>query len=149
MDPGKILLLPPPPPPLHTDPGKFLLLPPPPTESIRAKLGLPPQMDVGPYAYDDHARDLRWLRRYPILFRVHDRRDARTGPGRKHSRSVLQTFQARSLDLHSRRRTVSGRCAVVIRARLQRRVAAESESDRTRHRRWHAVVQWRRLAPTR
>ena len=34
------------------DPGKFLLLPPPPlTESIRAKLGLPPQMDVGPYAY--------------------------------------------------------------------------------------------------
>ena len=34
----------PPPPPLNTDPGKFLLLPPPPppTESIRAKLGLPP-----------------------------------------------------------------------------------------------------------
>ena len=34
------------------DPGKFLLQPPLPTESIRAKLGLPPpQMDVGPYAY--------------------------------------------------------------------------------------------------
>ena len=32
----------PPPPPLNMDPGKFLLLPPPPTESIRAKLGLPP-----------------------------------------------------------------------------------------------------------
>ena len=29
------------PPPLNLDPGKFLLLPPP-TESIRAKLGLPP-----------------------------------------------------------------------------------------------------------
>ena len=26
---------------------------PPPTESIRAKLGLPPQMDVGPYAYEE------------------------------------------------------------------------------------------------
>ena len=39
------------PPPLNLDPGQFLLLPPPPTESIRAKLGLPPQMDVGPYAY--------------------------------------------------------------------------------------------------
>ena len=26
----------------------------PPTESIRAKLGLPPQMDVGPYAYGYH-----------------------------------------------------------------------------------------------
>ena len=47
----KILPLPPnrarkisattPPPPLNMDPGKFLLLPPP-TESIRAKLGLPP-----------------------------------------------------------------------------------------------------------
>ena len=48
MDPGKFLLLPLP--PLNMDPGKFLLLPPP-TESIRAKLGLPPQMDVGPYAY--------------------------------------------------------------------------------------------------
>ena len=33
------------------DPGKFVLLPPPPTEFVRAKLGLPPQMDVGPYAY--------------------------------------------------------------------------------------------------
>ena len=37
-------------PPLNMDPGKCLLLPPP-TESIRATLGLPPQMDVGPYAY--------------------------------------------------------------------------------------------------
>ena len=38
------------PPPQNMDPGKYLLLPPP-TESIRAKLGLPPQMDVGPHAY--------------------------------------------------------------------------------------------------
>ena len=30
----------------------FCYYPPPPTESIRAKLGLPPKMDVGPYAYD-------------------------------------------------------------------------------------------------
>ena len=37
--------------PQNMDAGKCLLLPPPPTESIRAKLGLPPQMDVGPYAY--------------------------------------------------------------------------------------------------
>ena len=37
--------------PQNMDHGKFLPLPPPPTESIRAKLGLPPQMDVGPYAY--------------------------------------------------------------------------------------------------
>ena len=44
MDPGKFLLLPP---PLNKDPENT----PPPTESIRAKLGLPPQMDVGPYAY--------------------------------------------------------------------------------------------------
>ena len=29
--------------PQNMDPGKFLLLPPPPTESIRAKLGLPPK----------------------------------------------------------------------------------------------------------
>ena len=53
MDPGKFLLLPPPP----TEhriiwiPENFCYYPPPPTESIRAKLGLPPQMDVGPYAY--------------------------------------------------------------------------------------------------
>ena len=49
MDPGKFLLLPPPP---HWiwNPENFYYYPPP-TESIRAKLGLPPQMDVGPYAY--------------------------------------------------------------------------------------------------
>ena len=33
------------------DPESFCYYPPPPTESIRVKLGLPPQMDVGPYAY--------------------------------------------------------------------------------------------------
>ena len=50
MEPGKFLLLPPPPP---TEYGsrKISATTPPPTESIRAKLGLPPQMDVGPYAY--------------------------------------------------------------------------------------------------
>ena len=47
MDPGKFLLL-----PLWT-PENVCYYPPPPTESILAKLGLPPppQMDVGPYAY--------------------------------------------------------------------------------------------------
>ena len=49
MDPGKFLLLPPPP----TEYGsrKISATTPPPTESIRAKLGLSPQMEVGPYAY--------------------------------------------------------------------------------------------------
>ena len=37
-------------------PENFCSYPPPPTESIRAKLGLPPQMDVGPYAYGLVAR---------------------------------------------------------------------------------------------
>ena len=55
MDPGKNLLLTPPPPPPPTEYGSRNIsattAPPPPTESIRAKLGLPSQMDVGPYAY--------------------------------------------------------------------------------------------------
>ena len=44
--------------PQNMDPGKFLLLPPP-TESILAKLGLPPppRMDVGPYAYGCECRE--------------------------------------------------------------------------------------------
>ena len=52
MDPGKFKFLLLPPPPENMDPGNFCYYPPP-TESIRAKLVLPPpQMDVGPYAYD-------------------------------------------------------------------------------------------------
>ena len=51
------------PPPLNLDPGKFLLLPPP--ESIRAKLGLPPQMDVGPYAYVTKYLAWRTIVSYP------------------------------------------------------------------------------------
>ena len=55
MDPGKkFMLLPPPPtePRIMWIPEHFCYYPPP-TESIRAKLGLPPQMDVGPYAYEE------------------------------------------------------------------------------------------------
>ena len=50
------MLLPPPPPTEYGSRKISAATPPPPTESIRAKLGLPPQMDVGPYAYDHKSR---------------------------------------------------------------------------------------------
>ena len=51
MDTGKFLLLPPPPPTEYGSRKMSATTPPPPTESILAKIGLSPQMDVGPYAY--------------------------------------------------------------------------------------------------
>ena len=69
--------------PQNMDPGKFLLLPPseygsrkisattppPPTEFNRAKLGLPPpQMDVGPYAYEH--TDSQYIASYTLKTEV-------------------------------------------------------------------------------
>ena len=77
--------------------GKCLLLPP--TESIRAKLGMPPQMDVGPYAYGWSDVIKKTLRRNNL--KIEEAQDRRTLRGQRPTKKKIKYYILNDLTANS------------------------------------------------